>query len=132
MALVTQGATQLIMAEDMTEGTVRYIEATLGIRHAGWRDRITVRMPDRDEAQFFGLPDDGRVAVFEIIRTGYDDQSKPFRVTVTSYPTDRNQFVMNYGTAPAAQRWDQPDKAESDPGRAPSAMRNGASSATDV
>lgn len=102
MALVERGASKLIQAEAIAEGAVRYIENALGIRQAGIRDLITVRAPDSDETAFFGLPDDGRVSVFEIIRTGFDESGQPFHVTVTSYPVDRNQFVMSSGTLPAA------------------------------
>jgi len=101
MSLVERGAVRLIQAEDITTGAVGYVESTLGIREIGWRDLIKVRVPDTTETRFFGLPDDGRVAVFEIIRTGFDEAGKPFRVTVTTYPADRNQFVMTSGSLPA-------------------------------
>jgi GntR family transcriptional regulator len=100
MQLVERGATRLIQAEDIKTGVVGYIEDTLDITQAGWRDRFTVRAPNRVETDFFKLPDDGRVAVFEIIRTGYDESGEPFRVTVTTYPADRNQFVMTAGKVP--------------------------------
>jgi GntR family transcriptional regulator len=100
MALVEQGATRLIQATNIADGAVRYIEEVLRITQAGWRDRFTVRVPDAAETAFFGLPDDGRIAVIEIIRTGYDESGHPFRVTVTTYPADRNQFVMTSGTVP--------------------------------
>jgi GntR family transcriptional regulator len=66
----------------------------------GWRDKIIVRAPDTTEAKFFGLPEDGRIAVFETLRTGFDESGNPIRVTVTTYPADRNQFVMNVGRIP--------------------------------
>jgi GntR family transcriptional regulator len=101
MALVKRGASQLIVAQDIGEGAIRYIEDALGIRQAGTRDLITVRTPDASEAAFFGLPDDGSVAVFEIVRTGFDEDGQPFHATVTTYPADRNQFIMTSGTVPA-------------------------------
>jgi GntR family transcriptional regulator len=101
MNLVERGANRLLQAEDIPGGAVRYIEQELSIREAGWRDRITVRTPDRYESDFFKLPDDGRIAVFEIIRTGYDESGTPFRVTTMSYPADRNQFVITVGKIPA-------------------------------
>jgi GntR family transcriptional regulator len=100
MYLVERGATRLISAENIENGAVRYIERELGMKEAGWRDRIAVRLPDPGETDFFGLPDDGRIAVIEIIRTGYDETGEPFRVTVTTYPVDRNQFVMESGRVP--------------------------------
>jgi GntR family transcriptional regulator len=100
MALVERGASQLIVAQDIAEGAIRYIENALGIRQAGTRDLITVRAPDSGEATFYGLPDDGSVAVFEIVRTGFDEDGQPFHATVTTYPADRNQFIMTSGTVP--------------------------------
>jgi GntR family transcriptional regulator len=103
MDLVRQGAERLIDAEGITEGTVAYLTATLGIMQVGYRDRIVVRAPGETEARFFGLPDDGRVAVFEIFRTAFHataDGPAPFRLTVSVFPTDRNQFVINVGQVP--------------------------------
>jgi GntR family transcriptional regulator len=100
MHLVERGAARLINAEDIQEGAVHYLEHELGIHEGGWRDRFNVRLPDPDEGAFFSLPDDGRIPVFEIVRTGYDDSGLPLRVTVTTYPADRNQFVMEFGRVP--------------------------------
>lgn len=98
--LVEMGANRLIRAEDIPTGAVDYIGNVIGIHQAGRRDRITVRPPDGAESSFFSLPDDGRIAVFEIIQTGYDESGAPFRVTITTYPADRNQFVMTAGKVP--------------------------------
>ena len=100
MRLVERGAVRLIQAEDMRTGVVPYLEEALGIKQVGWRDRITVRAPDSTEAAFFRLPEDGRIAIFETLRTGYDDTSRPLRLTITTYPADRNQFVINVGEMP--------------------------------
>jgi GntR family transcriptional regulator len=100
MSLVERGAIQLIRATDIEEGSVRYIEQTLGIRQTGWRDRIAVRRPDATESAFFKLPDDGRIAVIQLIRTSFDDQENPLRVTITTYPADRNEFVLISGEVP--------------------------------
>ena len=100
MALVEQGAVALIRAEDIPDGVVSYIHASLGIKEVGRHDRIAARPPDRNEAEFFGLPDDGRIAVFELIRTGYDESGEPLRVTITTYPADRNQFILSVGQVP--------------------------------
>ncbi len=100
MDLVDKGAARLISAANIDGGAVRYLEQELRMKEAGWRDRITVRLPDPGETVFFGLPDDGRIAVFEFIRTGYDATGQPFRVTVTTFPADRNQFVMTRGEVP--------------------------------
>ena len=95
MRLVEQGAVQLIQAEDIAEGVVRVPGTKLG--HQAGRlarqDHRTRAGPN--EAAFFKLPDDGRIAVFEILRTGFDDTASPLRLTISVYPADRNQFVMN-------------------------------------
>lgn len=101
MEFVQNGAVRLIQAENILPGAMHYIEQTLGIKQVGWRDKITVRSPDANEIAFFRLPDDGRIAVFETLRTGYDESGKPLRVTITTYPADRNQFVMMVGKVPA-------------------------------
>jgi GntR family transcriptional regulator len=99
---VERGAVRLIQAEDIRPGAVSYLQDTLGIKQAGWRDRITVRTPNANEITFFQLPDDGRIAVFETFRTGYDESGKPLRVTITTYPADRNEFVMDVGKVPVS------------------------------
>jgi GntR family transcriptional regulator len=59
-----------------------------------------VRAADATETAFFKLPDDGRVAIFEVRRTAFDGQGKPFRLTVSVYPADRNQFAVLVGELP--------------------------------
>jgi GntR family transcriptional regulator len=94
MRLAEQGAMRLIQVEDLAEGVLAYLADTLGITEARRRDRLTVRAPDPREAVLFRLPDDGSIAVIEITQTSHDGAGEPFRVTITSYPADRNQFVM--------------------------------------
>jgi GntR family transcriptional regulator len=100
MRFVDQGATRIIQAADMPNGVVSYLQETLGIKQVGWRDKITVRAPDSTEAAFFKLPSDSGVAVFEIFRTAFDQSGEPLRLTITAYPADRNQFVINIGDIP--------------------------------
>lgn len=100
MELVQRGAVRLIQAEDLVPGAVTYLQQTLGIKQVGWRDRITVRPSDATETSFFHLPEDGRIAVFETIRTAYEESGNPLRVTITTYPADRNQFVLIAGEVP--------------------------------
>jgi GntR family transcriptional regulator len=99
-SLVQKGAELLIEPEDLKSGVITYIEESLGIKQVGWRDQFIVRAPDQTESAFFRLPDDGRIAVIETIRTGYDEAGDPFRVTVTTYPADRNRFEMIVGRVP--------------------------------
>ena len=78
-------------------------DQTLQLEQVGYRDWITVRAPKNDEVGFFGLPPDGRVPVFEIFRTAFDQNGKPMRVTVTIFPVDRQQFIIDVGKVPAPQ-----------------------------
>lgn len=103
MELVTQGAVDLLMAQDIPGGAIAYLKRTLGLTQVGHRDRVLVRPPNEEEARFFKLPDDGRVSVVSVVRTGYRDSDEgplPFRVTFSSFPADRNQFVINSGDVP--------------------------------
>lgn len=100
MGFVLKGADQLIQAEDIAIGTVKYLAETLGLKQVGYRDWITVRAPDATEAAFFNVPQDGRVAVFEIFRTAFDQTGTSMRLTVTVFPADRNQFIVNVGNVP--------------------------------
>jgi GntR family transcriptional regulator len=93
-------APHLLMAENIPGGTVKYLQERLGIRQAGWRDAITARPPSGNERAFFGLSDKVQVAILEFRRTGYDEDSKPFRLTVTVYPADRNKFELEVGRVP--------------------------------
>ncbi len=98
------GATQLINPRDVPGGTVDYLAQTLGLRRVRYSDLITVRSPEAGEAMHFGVSEDGRVALFEIIRTAFDQHGKPMRVTITVCPTDRNQFSVSIDTsAPAGK-----------------------------
>ena len=98
--LVERGATRLLQAPDITEGTVDYLRDALGIEQAGYRDILIVRAPDETETRFFRLPDDGRISVIETRRTAFDDEGTPVRLTVTAYPADRNQFSLEVGKVP--------------------------------
>lgn len=100
MSLIAQGATQLIHATDIEGGAIAYLASQLRIKQAGYRDSISARLPDENEATFFRLPPDGRVPVFEIFRVGFDQKAQRFRLTVTVYPADRNRFLVNIGDVP--------------------------------
>jgi GntR family transcriptional regulator len=100
MSLVEKGAIRLLQAANIEEGAVAYLSET-GTKLVGWRDKIKVRAPDKTETDVFKLPDDGRVAVIETRRTGYDGTGTPFVLTVSVYPADRNEFVIDVGEVPA-------------------------------
>jgi len=106
MSLVLEhGATRLIEATDIPGGAVAYLADKCGIKQIGYRDSIAVRAPAETEATFFRLPADGRVPVFVIFRTGFDQDGGRFRLTDTVYPTDRNRFRINVGeVAPGAEQ----------------------------
>lgn len=101
MGFVTRGATRLLQAINIDEGTVAYLQESLGINQAGYRDRMFVRAPNPIETSFFRLPEDGRVSVIELRRTAFDDEGTPTRLTVSAYPADRNQFALDIGKVPA-------------------------------
>ena len=74
MDLVLPGAPRLIQAGNIKEGTVAYLQETLGIKQVGYHDTLTVRAPDNTETAFFKLPEDGRVSIIETRRTAFDEQ----------------------------------------------------------
>jgi GntR family transcriptional regulator len=115
MEFITRGADRLLMAEDIERGAVRYLAETIGLEQIGYRDWITARRPDSNEQRFFRISHDS--TVFEIFRTGFDRDKKPMRVTVTVFPTDRNQFIVNVGDDLPDPRYDDPPDPKSDGAR---------------
>jgi GntR family transcriptional regulator len=101
MRLVERGATKLLQATNIQEGTIAYLSETLNIHQVGYRDTISVRPPDENEIAFFKLPADGRVQVFEVHRVAFDDNGDRIRLTITVYPADRNRFLVTEGAVPA-------------------------------
>lgn len=95
-----RGADQLRRARNIDEGTVTYLRNAIGVRQVGYRDWVTVRAPNATEADFFRLPPDGRVAVYEMFRTAFDGNGQPMRLTVTIVRADRNQFTVDVGAVP--------------------------------
>jgi GntR family transcriptional regulator len=95
-----RGADRLRKARDIEDGTVRYLKEAIGILQVGYRDWVTVRSPNANEAEFFKLPPDGRVAVYEMFRTAFDGNEQPIRLTVTVFRADRNQFIIDVGNVP--------------------------------
>jgi GntR family transcriptional regulator len=99
--LVEKGADKLMDAEDIAEGTVEYLSSEIGVKQAGYKDRISVRPPNDDETAFFKLPEDGRIPVYEIRRECFDPKGKRFRLTVTVTPVDRVEYLVEVGVDPA-------------------------------
>jgi len=108
MEFAERGAEKLRRAGDIEEGTVQYLAETLHIKQVGYRDWITVRAPNAIEAEFFKLPPDGRVSMYEIFRTAFDGNGQPMRLTITVCPADRNQFLVDVGDVPEPRSPDQP------------------------
>lgn len=103
MEFADHGAERLRRSGNIEEGTVKYLAQTLNIRQVGYSDWIYVRTPNPIEAEFFKLPPDGRVPMYQITRTAFDEEKKPIRITVTVYPADRNQFIVNVGEVPESK-----------------------------
>jgi GntR family transcriptional regulator len=104
MALVKAGATRLLEAATIEPGAVSYLRGAIDLEQARYRDTITVRVPDAEETQFFRLPEDGRVSVFETFRIAFDSNDDPFRLTVSVFAADRNQLAVFVGRVPPEAR----------------------------
>jgi GntR family transcriptional regulator len=91
-----QGAHQLLMAEDISEGLGAYLHDTLGLRPASSTFYILPRKPSDEESRFFGFPAEGDVPyVIELIRTASlagEDGARPLYTVVGVYAGDRNRF----------------------------------------
>jgi GntR family transcriptional regulator len=100
MELADRGAERLRRPRNIEEGTVEYLANVLNVHQVGYRDWITVRAPNATEADFFKLAADGRVSMYEVFTTAFDETGQPVRLTVAVYPTDRNQFIIDVGEVP--------------------------------
>lgn len=95
-------APRLLDTDGIPKGAVAYLRSR-GIEQAGYRDAIEVRKPNADEADFFGIPSDGRVEITEIYRVAFDQDHNRVRLTITVYRADRNRFVINVGDVPVSE-----------------------------
>ena len=95
MDFITKGATELLMARDIETGAVRYLADEIGIKQTGYRDWITGRLATEDEQTLFGIGHNA--AVFVDSRVAFDQNNTPMRLTVTIFPVDRNQLIVNVG-----------------------------------
>jgi hypothetical protein len=94
LSLVEQGATRLLIPEDISESMARYLEVVVGIKQASQRDTIIVRRPNWMELEYSKLVSDELDPVVEISQTVFDESAKPLWVTVTSYPAEQHKFVL--------------------------------------
>lgn len=107
MGFITKGATKLLIAEDITPGTVSYLDDVIGIRQTGYRDWIAARRPNEEEQKFFGITQDA--TVLEVFRTAFDQNKEPIRMTVSVFPADQNQIIYDIGEdLPEPQYDDRP------------------------
>jgi GntR family transcriptional regulator len=95
MDFITKGATKLLMALDIEEGAIRYLANEIGVRQTGYRDWITGRVATEEEQTLFGIGHNA--AVFVDSRVAFDQNNSPMRLTVTIFPVDRNQLIVNVG-----------------------------------
>jgi GntR family transcriptional regulator len=93
-SFVQRGAVELMNAVDIEKGTMSYLKEALGIQQARYKDFLSVRPPEDEERSFFDLPAEGSVWVYVHRRTAFDIEGRPCRYTLTVYPTDRNEFVI--------------------------------------
>jgi GntR family transcriptional regulator len=98
--LTELGASRLLGTRDIEEGALAYLKDVLGLQEMGYQDLIRIRPPDRTEGVFFGLPDDGRISVIAVLRTGYAQHGEPLRATIRIFPADRNQLLIRSGQVP--------------------------------
>jgi GntR family transcriptional regulator len=108
MAWVQLGAAKLLNPHDIPEGTVAYLATSINLKQVGYRDLISARLPNDNEQALFGLTHNH--TVIEVCRTSFTDEGTPMRVTVTVFPSDRNQIVYDIGIVPdyptpPAQPW---------------------------
>ena len=95
MDFIQKGATNLLMAVDIEGGAVRYLADEIGVRQTGYRDWITGRLATEEEQAFFGIGHNA--VVFADSRVAFDQNNTPMRLTVTVFPVDRNQLIVNVG-----------------------------------
>lgn len=95
MDFIVKGASDLLMAKDIEGGAVPYLADEIGVKQTGYRDWITGRLATEDEQAAFGIGHNA--AVFVHSRVAFDQNNMPMRLTVTIFPVDRNQFVLNVG-----------------------------------
>jgi GntR family transcriptional regulator len=95
---VTMGAEGLLEPDDIQEGAVEHIAKTIGLKQVGYRDLVSARLPTDKEQVLFNLSHSH--TVIEVFRTSFTADKTPMRVTVTVFPSDRNQIVYAIGEVP--------------------------------
>lgn len=107
---VRRGAEGLLDPEDIPEGAVKHVADTIGLKQVGYRDKISARLPDDNEQELFNLTHNH--TVIEVSRTSFAEDGTSIRVTVTVFPSDRNQLVYEVGTVPDLDDLDQEEEED--------------------
>ena len=94
---VNQGANGLLDPETIPAGAVKLLE-TIGLKQVRYRDVISARLPDNTEQSLFNLTHND--TVLEVYRTSFTQDETPIRVTITVFPSDRNQIGYDIGMVP--------------------------------
>jgi DNA-binding GntR family transcriptional regulator len=88
----------LLERERIREGTVAYMERTIGRRAQLGRDRITARLATPDESDALRLGD-GPAAVLVIHHTAFDAAGEPIEFAEAVFPQGRWSFEDEYPIA---------------------------------
>jgi GntR family transcriptional regulator len=95
---VALGAGGLLEPADIGDGTVNYLAEAIGLKQVGYQDLLSARLPNDKERTLFNLSH--HHTVLEVCRTSFAEDGTPIRVTVTVFPSDRNQLAYDYGAVP--------------------------------
>lgn len=95
---VQRGAQGLLDPEDIAAGIVDYLADAIGFKQVRYRDLISARLANDRELELFNLKQNH--TVIEVYRTSFAEDETPIRVTVTVFPSDRNQLAYDYGAVP--------------------------------
>jgi GntR family transcriptional regulator len=90
----------LVTAGEIEEGAVAYVQNSLGVKQAGWRDVLQVRAANAGELEFFNLSSKTGGQVLQATRTAFDADGHPIRMTITVYAADRNRVAYEAGVVP--------------------------------
>jgi GntR family transcriptional regulator len=97
-AWVTRGAEALLIPDGIEAGAMEYLANAIGLKQVGYRDHISARLANDREQKLFQLAHNQ--TVIEIYRTSFAADETPLRVTVTVFPSDRNQIMYDIGCVP--------------------------------
>ncbi len=95
---VQRGAEGLLDPEEMPAGIAGYLADAIGFSQVGYRDLVSARPANDREQELFDLTHSH--TVIEIQRTSFAEDGTPICITVTVYPSDRNQIAYDIGTVP--------------------------------